>query len=163
MLTRNGTRPGSIFGMDENTDVTPDPVGLPGGLRASDAEREDTAEVLRAAASEGRITLAELEDRVAACYAARLREELAPLVADLPPMPSEASEPERHAAGRLTTGGRVALTVHAVLVVVFASAVLGRWMATGAVFFWPVFPIFWAMVTLAVHARIRGALPLRTG
>ena len=145
--------------MDENASVGNGPANRAGGIRASDTEREDTAEVIRTAASEGRLTLVELEDRLSSVYAARMREELSPLVADLPVARQEPVDRQR--PGRLTAGGRTALTVHAVLVVVFAVAVVSRWVATGMVFFWPVFPIFWAMLTLLIHARIRGALPSR--
>jgi hypothetical protein len=53
-------------------------------LRASDDDRERTAERLRRAASEGRLTVEELEERLQTTYAARTQGELAPLVADVP-------------------------------------------------------------------------------
>jgi hypothetical protein len=53
-------------------------------LRASDDDREQTAEQLRQAASQGRITVDELEERLQAAYAARTHGELVPIVADLP-------------------------------------------------------------------------------
>jgi uncharacterized protein DUF1707 len=53
-------------------------------VRVSDAERESVAERLRKAHAEGRLDTAELEERVARCYAAKTRAELEPLVADLP-------------------------------------------------------------------------------
>jgi hypothetical protein len=52
-------------------------------LRASDAERERTADQLRHAAGEGRLTVEELDERLEAAYAARTRGELAALVADV--------------------------------------------------------------------------------
>jgi hypothetical protein len=52
-------------------------------LRASDAERERTADQLRHAAGEGRLTLEELEERLNAAYAARTRGELEQLVGDV--------------------------------------------------------------------------------
>jgi Domain of unknown function (DUF1707)/Cell wall-active antibiotics response 4TMS YvqF len=52
-------------------------------LRASDADRERTAETLRRAAGEGRLSLDELDERLNAAYAARTRAELEPLVADV--------------------------------------------------------------------------------
>lgn len=55
-----------------------------GDVRASDAEREQVARILRAAAGEGLLTLGEADDRLAALYASRWRSELAPLTADLP-------------------------------------------------------------------------------
>jgi Domain of unknown function (DUF1707) len=55
----------------------------PPELRASDAERERTAEVLRRAAGEGRLTIDEFDERLDAAYAARTRSELERLVADV--------------------------------------------------------------------------------
>jgi len=51
--------------------------------RASDADREHTAELLRHAAGEGRLTMEELEERLTAAYATRTRGELERLVADV--------------------------------------------------------------------------------
>jgi hypothetical protein len=56
----------------------------PPALRASDAEREDTVERLRAASAEGRLTLEELSERVSAAYDARTHGDLEQLVRDLP-------------------------------------------------------------------------------
>jgi hypothetical protein len=52
-------------------------------LRASDADREQTAELLRRAAGEGRLTVDELDDRLAEAFAARTRAELEQLVVDI--------------------------------------------------------------------------------
>jgi hypothetical protein len=56
-------------------------------LRASDADREAVAERLRLAHADGRLDLAEFDERVAAAYAARTYADLAPLTADLPTAP----------------------------------------------------------------------------
>lgn len=56
----------------------------PAPVRASHAEREETVARLHHALGEGRLDLAETEDRVAAAYAAQRRDELPPLLADLP-------------------------------------------------------------------------------
>ena len=52
--------------------------------RAGDAEREQVAEKLRVAAGEGRVDLAELEDRLERAYRAKTYSELDALLADLP-------------------------------------------------------------------------------
>ncbi|HET6855907.1 MAG TPA: DUF1707 domain-containing protein [Streptomyces sp.] len=57
--------------------------GLP-EMRASDAERERFAEVLREAVAEGRLDMEEFEQRLDAVYKARTQGELTPLVRDLP-------------------------------------------------------------------------------
>ncbi len=53
-------------------------------LRASDADRERVAEVLRDALAEGRLDMAEFEERLDATYQARTYGELAPIIRDLP-------------------------------------------------------------------------------
>ncbi|MGW2518118.1 DUF1707 SHOCT-like domain-containing protein [Streptomyces sp. NPDC001617] len=53
-------------------------------LRASDADRERVAEVLRDALAEGRLDMEEFEERLEATYKARTYGELAPITRDLP-------------------------------------------------------------------------------
>ncbi|MDX6361803.1 MAG: hypothetical protein QOC85_806 [Streptomyces sp.] len=70
-----------------NDDELPVPraPGLPSPeLRASDADRERVAEQLRDAVAEGRLDMAEFEERLEATYAARTYGELAPITRDLP-------------------------------------------------------------------------------
>jgi hypothetical protein len=66
----------------------PDGAGSPSGhlpeLRASDADRDRVADVLRDAAGEGRLTLEELDERLNAVYSARTYAELEPITRDLP-------------------------------------------------------------------------------
>ena len=63
-----------------------DPESLPPGqLRASDADRAAVVERLRVAYDDGRLDLAEYDERVRTAYAARTYAELARLTADLPP------------------------------------------------------------------------------
>jgi hypothetical protein len=59
-----------------------DPVGDP--IRASDAERDGTIDVLRDASAEGRLTFEELADRIEAAATATTRGELQRLTGDLP-------------------------------------------------------------------------------
>ena len=59
-------------------------MGDPRHQRASDADREAVAEVLRRAAGDGRLTLEELEERLDSTYSARTYGDLEPIVADLP-------------------------------------------------------------------------------
>jgi hypothetical protein len=56
----------------------------PSQLRISDEDRHKVAEVLRAAAGEGRIDLDELDERLEATYAARTYGDLVPITLDLP-------------------------------------------------------------------------------
>ena len=69
------------------TDSTPQqaPATSSRSSRASDAEREQTAEILRVAASEDRLDVEELEDRLGAVTPVRTRTELERLIADVDP------------------------------------------------------------------------------
>jgi hypothetical protein len=61
------------------------------GLRASDADRERAAAILQAATADGRVSSAELEERLEQVYSAKSRGELAAVVKDLqPPEPAAA-------------------------------------------------------------------------
>jgi hypothetical protein len=60
-------------------------------VRTSDAERERIAQTLRAAVGEGRLTLEEGDERLATLYTTKYRDELAPLIADLPASADDAS------------------------------------------------------------------------
>jgi hypothetical protein len=70
-------------------------------LRASDADRERVAEILRDALAEGRLDMEEFEERLDATYKARTYGELTPITRDLPdqgrsaPAVSLAKQPER--------------------------------------------------------------------
>jgi Domain of unknown function (DUF1707) len=74
--------------------------------RAGDAEREQAAEKLRIAAGEGRIDLAELEERLDRAYRAKTYRELDALLADLPDKrPSETFAAPDAETMRLKTHG----------------------------------------------------------
>ena len=53
-------------------------------VRASDTERDQAAEDLRMAYAEGRLTRAELDERIGVAYAAKTRADLSGLTSDLP-------------------------------------------------------------------------------
>jgi hypothetical protein len=80
-------------------------------MRASDADRELVAEVLRTAAAEGRLQLHELDERLAAVYAARTYADLEPVTHDLPaahPAPAPVRAPVA-TGGQATSGMGVAI------------------------------------------------------
>jgi len=65
--------------------VTDQPVPAdPRQLRAADTDRDQTAELLRRAAAEGRITFEELDERIGRAYAAKTFADLEALTSDLP-------------------------------------------------------------------------------
>lgn len=72
----------------------PEPVSKRLAQRASDDEREQVVERLRDAVSEGRIDLAEFEERMTLAYGARTHGELEPVTADLPAAESPAPQQE---------------------------------------------------------------------
>jgi hypothetical protein len=146
----------------------------PRQMRASDAERAATAQHLSNALAEGRLTPAEAEERLAACWAARYDDELTQLTADLPeptivaPAPAAPPVPSRIWSGPLVA--------HAAIVAMISTLLIVGWSAGGGPefdgrgrldgpggpgafgpdhFFWPIFPIFWLAVSVLVHAGIR--------
>lgn len=78
------------------------------GWKASDADREQVAQRLQVAATEGRLHDDELEDRLAATFAARTYGELDRVVADLPAPPAPR---RREPAFGLRPGVAVAIAV----------------------------------------------------
>ncbi|NIH82591.1 DUF1707 SHOCT-like domain-containing protein [Amycolatopsis viridis] len=116
-------------------------------IRAADQDRERVAARLQQAGGEGRLSLAETEDRMGAAYAATYLDELAELTQDLPrPAPAEPAKPPRFP---------VPLRVHAAVVALLSVLLVVRFVASGAPFFWPAVPLFWLGVSLLAHAAIR--------
>jgi len=74
----------------------------PPAVRASDAERERTVDLLRTHAGDGRLSLEELAQRIDAAYASRTREELETVTADLPLAVTGPGQTPRRGAKRLT-------------------------------------------------------------
>lgn len=66
-------------------DATSDPDRNIPAVRASDAERHETARILQEAFSEGRLTVAEFDERTTQAYRALFRADLAELTVDLSP------------------------------------------------------------------------------
>jgi hypothetical protein len=85
-------------------------------LRASDSDRDHTAGVLRDAYGQGRITVAEMEERLTLVYAAKTYAELEPITRDLPEAGTAAPSPAPGA-----TGYRIGATPN----VKFSVAIMG--------------------------------------
>jgi hypothetical protein len=81
-------------------------------LRASHADRDQVAELLRVAAGDGRISPEELDDRLERALTARTYAELAPLTADLPATPGAAVLPPGASVVTATPKDLVRIHVH---------------------------------------------------
>jgi hypothetical protein len=138
-----------------------------GRVRASDAEREEFARIVREATGDGRLTLDEGDARLAQVYAAKFRDELRPLVADLP-----AGAAVEHAQVANGSGARrggwpapdqrymrphpAAFAFHFGIVLVVSMLLIGLWALSGASFFWPAIPLIFFGLGIVRHARWAG-------
>lgn len=125
-------------------------------IRVSDTERQETAERLKLAHDQGRLSLTEYDQRLRDAYAATVRRDLDVLIADLPAVQrselptvqAETAEVEKTEAKReylkewRSWAGTAVLLTGIWLVTAIASG--------GLPFFWPIFPIgIWGAVLLA--------------
>lgn len=140
-----------------STDANANPTA--GRVRASDAEREEFAGMVREATGDGRLNLDEGDERLAQVYAAKYRDELRPLVADLPAgaqleaVRPGGRHPMEHAGGRPHPA---AFAFHAGVVLMVSMLLIGLWALTGGHFFWPAIPLIFFGLSLVRHARWAG-------
>ena len=86
--------------MSENLpSAQPDPLEAALRMRASDADREKVAQVLREAYAEGRLSPVEHEERLEEAYRATTYGELVPVMRDLPVPPGTLAIPGANAIG----------------------------------------------------------------
>jgi hypothetical protein len=114
-------------------------------LRASDADREATAERLRRAAVEGRLEPEELEERLHAALRARTYGDLERLVRDLPRLP--VSWQRRRVQPRVDLGGVAAIALRVAFALAVLAAVLTLVVVMAA--WW----MLWAIAWFALHGR----------
>ena len=137
-----------------------------GRLRVGDAERERVADLLAEHHAVGRLTLAELDERLTATLAARTRDDLVAPLADLPAAPrapAPAPVPNRPSSAE-TTGWRAHLGS-------YLAVILGLWLVwavTGFGYPWPIWPMLgWGLglighrtqVSLCGSSRVRSSRP----
>ncbi|MFI5535074.1 DUF1707 domain-containing protein [Nocardia sp. NPDC051900] len=103
-------------------------------MRASDADREKIIDRLRLAMNEGRLSLAEFDDRLQQVYAAKTYGELTPLLSDLPA--------QREAQPVRAKGIPQWITIMWTPWVFVNALCVAIYLATGAGYFWP----FWVAV-----------------
>lgn len=107
------------------------PADPAGAIRASDADRDRIADILREALAEGRLDAEEHSDRIDAVYRAKTVGELEPIVRDLPAGASDARPPRRQPAS-YTYGPELPDGPTENLVAVFSSSTRkGRWRVGG--------------------------------
>jgi len=117
---------------------------LPGAapLRAADQDRAVVQDVLTEAYADGRLSKEEYDDRSAAATGAKTLGELTPILADLVPITAgtgavRAADLDAEALQRWRKAR--ADSVQGLLFIAVVTTVI--WLAGGAHFFWPLFPI----------------------
>jgi class 3 adenylate cyclase len=133
-------------------------------LRASDADRDRVAGVLRDHYSAGRLTDEEMSERVETAYRVRTVAELDTLTADLPTSRVEAPPPPARAHPRRRRSGyETSVRIHATVFLVVNLMLIGIWAASGGGYFWPIWPILGWGIGLGCHfaplLATRGAPP----
>ena len=126
-------------------------------VRASDADRDDTASRLRRAYADGCLETHEFEERLDLVLAAKTRGDLRRLVADLP-------KKTRPARERVEQAQRRAFRDHAYTYVGVNGGLVTIWAATGAdATFWPIWSIVPWGVMLLWHRSASRAISRRLG
>jgi hypothetical protein len=123
-------------------------------IRAGDREREQTANLLGQALSQGYLDMAEYERRVQTAFVTHTTAELRELVADLPLAYLRRTDPRRRAARH--RAARMSVRLHLAGYLTMVVIVLTVWLAVGltasAWYFWPIWPILGAGIGLLGHA-----------
>jgi class 3 adenylate cyclase len=114
-------------------------------VRASDADRERVAELLRDHYGAGRLSDEDLSERVEAVYGVRTLSELEALTADLP------SAPRARSGGRRRSGLEISFRIHLTIYIVVNVLLIALWAASGGGYFWPVWPILGWGIGVAGH------------
>jgi hypothetical protein len=98
----------------------------------------------------GRLTIAELESRVARAYGATWRHELRELVRDLP---FELPIDRKRVASRVDRFQRGLFRLHARAYAIFNTVLVSEWAWGGGHFFWPAFSIVPGGALLLWHRK----------
>ena len=133
-------------------------------MRVSDEQREQVVRDLTRHCGDGRLTLDELEERVAEAYAASTLADLEHALRELPKQPlatipsappvrvRPSAAPVRHSAGK---AAKVALKVHlAVYLSVIGFLVLIWFLTSPFGYFWPIWPAMGWGLALAIQAGV---------
>ncbi len=118
--------------------------------RAGDRDRQKTATRLAQALAQGYLEMHEYDQRVQKVFQTHTTGELKELVADLPLDRIRRADPRRRAAR--IAAARQAVRLHLGAYLAMTAVVLTVWAATGAAYFWPIWPILGAGIGLVSHA-----------
>jgi class 3 adenylate cyclase len=128
-------------------------------VRASDADRERVAELLRHHYGAGRLSEEDLPERVEAAYGARTVAELEAVTADLPAPPAPRVRSRRRSALEIS------VRIHLTVFVLVNLMLIGIWAASGGGYFWPIWSLLGWGVGVGCHAApliARRGRPART-
>ncbi|MGY4654212.1 DUF1707 domain-containing protein [Mycobacterium sp. URHB0021] len=131
-------------------------------VRAGDHDREETANQLAQALTQGYLAMDEYESRLQAAFTSNTTAELRHLVADLPLAQLRRNDPRRCEARRRAArrGVQIHLAGYLTMVVIVLSVWLAVGFGAGAWYFWPIWPILGAGIGVIGHALpIRFAMP----
>ena len=121
-----------------------------GQLRVGDADREQVADQLAEHHAAGRLTLAELEERLTTVWSARTGDELAATLVDLPAQP-RTPQPAPSRNPHLTLAG---LPTQLISYVAVIAGLWLIWALTGAGYPWPIWPMLgWGLGLLGSRLR----------
>jgi hypothetical protein len=139
----------------------PDTTIAQGQLRVSDAERERVTDQLAEHHAAGRLTLAELDERLSAALSARTRDELAAPLADLPTQPDRPASATSRRPSVAAIGWRTHLGSYLAMI----AGLWLIWALTGGGYPWPIWPMLgWGIGLLGHRAGMtlcrRGTTPL---
>jgi class 3 adenylate cyclase len=122
-------------------------------MRASDADRDRIAALLRDHYSAGRLSEDDLTERVEAAYDVRTVGELQALTADLPsPSPPPSPPAPRPRPRRRRGGFETSVRIHFAVYLVVNVMLIGIWAAAGAGYFWPIWPMLGWGIGVGCHA-----------
>jgi hypothetical protein len=144
-------------------------------VQASDADRDRVVRDLTRHCGDGRLTLDELEERIAEAYAAATTADLEHALRDLPRQPAtvRATRPAAAAATSRSTpaprdhhstslavkkGAELALRVHLTVYLSVIGFLVAIWFLTGMGTFWPVWPAMSWGLAIAIHAGVTKAV-----
>ncbi len=127
---------------------------LEAAARAGDRDRQKAAARLGQALAQGYLQIDEYDERVQAVFQTHTTAQLRELLADLPLERIRRADPRRRAA-RITAARR-AVRIHLGAYLAMTAVVLTVWaavaVATGASYFWPIWPILGGAIGLISHA-----------